>query len=95
MVELAYFVADDTPKRPQKRLGTTLRSLRDWESPMNNTDPNLQPPAFTRKSPKESICMFCFLTIQSDRYTPIEEVEDIHADVCLVKPGSPVRYVLL
>ena len=39
--------------------------------------------------------MFCFLTVKEDRYTPIEEAEDIHADVCLMRPGSSVRYILL
>jgi hypothetical protein len=49
---------------------------------------------FTRKSDKESICMYCFLTIRSDRCTPLGEAEDIHADVCLQKPLSCVRYAL-
>lgn len=52
-------------------------------------------PSFSRQSDKESICMFCFLTIRADRYTPLEEAEDIHADVCLVRPDSPLSYALL
>jgi len=38
--------------------------------------------------------MYCFQTIRTDRYAPLEYVEDIHADVCLQKPTSCVRYVL-
>jgi len=51
-------------------------------------------PQFTRRSETESICMYCFQTIRTDRYAPLEYVEDIHADVCLQKPTSCVRYVL-
>jgi len=51
-------------------------------------------PRFTRKSEAESICMYCFQTIRTDRYAPLEEVEDIHADVCLQNPHSFVRYGL-
>ena len=58
-----------------------------------NADP--QPMRFTRKSETESTCMFCSQKVCTDRYVPLEEAEDIHADVCLVKPGSSVRYVLL
>lgn len=47
---------------------------------------------FTPKSETESICTYCFQTIRTDRYTPLEEVEDIHADLCLHKPRSCVRY---
>jgi len=50
---------------------------------------------FTRKSEAESICMYCSQTIRTDRYTPLEEVEDIHADVCLQKPRSGEGYALL
>ncbi len=39
--------------------------------------------------------MSCFLTIRTDTYTPLEVAEDIHADVCLVRPNSPVLYALL
>jgi len=51
-------------------------------------------PQFTRRSETESICMYCFQTVKTDRYTPLEEAEDIHADVCLNKPGSALRYIL-
>jgi hypothetical protein len=51
-------------------------------------------PQFTRRSEAESICTYCFTTVRTDRYTPLEEAEDIHADVCLQKPNSPLRYVL-
>ncbi|MGO9515440.1 MAG: hypothetical protein ACLPND_00185 [Candidatus Korobacteraceae bacterium] len=50
---------------------------------------------FTRKSEKESICTYCFQTIKTDRYAPLEKVEDIHADVCLSKPNFAQRYFLL
>ena len=56
------------------------------------TDP--QSP-FTRRSEKESICTYCSLTIRADKYLPLQDAEDIHADVCLAKPTSPVRYLLL
>jgi hypothetical protein len=60
------------------------------------SSPTLDPePKFTRRSEKESICVYCFLTIRADSYTPLEYVEDIHADVCLVRPDSAVRYALL
>ena len=58
-----------------------------------NPDPQLT--KFTRRSETESICVFCFLTVRADRYVPLEEAEDIHADVCLLRPDSPVRYALL
>ncbi len=61
---------------------------------MPTPTPDPQPP-FTRRSEKESICTYCSLTIRADRYTPLEYLEDIHADVCLVRPDSPVRYALL
>ena len=57
-----------------------------------NADPQ---PTFSRRSEEESICMFCFLTIRADKYIPLEDAEEIHADVCLAKPDSPVRYILL
>lgn len=50
---------------------------------------------FTRQSDTESICIFCSVSIKADRYTVLEEAEDIHADVCLVRPDSGVRYILL
>ena len=43
-------------------------------------------PMFTRQSESESVCRFCSTTIRTDRYTPLDAVEEIHADVCLVKP---------
>jgi hypothetical protein len=49
-------------------------------------------PRFSRRSERESICMFCFVSVQTDRYVPLEEVEDIHADVCLVRPDDANRY---
>lgn len=62
---------------------------------MQFRDSDPQPPQFTRKSETESICMSCFTTVRTDKYTPLNVAEDIHADVCLMKPGSPVRYALL
>ena len=50
---------------------------------------------FTRKSEKESICAYCFQTVKTDRYAPLEKAEDIHADVCLSKPNFVQRYSLL
>jgi hypothetical protein len=50
---------------------------------------------FTRKSAKESICTYCFQTVKTDRYAPLEKAEDIHADVCLSKPNFGQRYSLL
>ncbi len=38
--------------------------------------------------------MCCFQTVRADRYTRLEEVEDIHADVCLMRPVSAVRYTI-
>ncbi|MGC2108384.1 MAG: hypothetical protein WA655_02640 [Candidatus Korobacteraceae bacterium] len=53
-----------------------------------------QPQKFNRRSETESVCKFCFSTVQADRYTPLQEAEDIHADVCLVRPDSAVRYAM-
>ncbi len=58
-------------------------------------NPDPRPNNFTRRSETESTCMFCFLTIRADRYTPLQEAEEIHADVCLMRPDSAVRYELL
>jgi hypothetical protein len=58
-------------------------------------NPVPQPVKFTRRSDTESICMSCFLTVKGDHYVPIEEAEDIHSDVCLVRPDSAVRYMIL
>ena len=50
---------------------------------------------FARKSELGSVCMYCLQAIQTDRYTPLGDREDIHADVCLHKPRHPVTgYVL-
>jgi len=43
---------------------------------------------FSRRSDTESICMCCFQPVRADRYTPLEEVEDIHADVCPLRSGA-------
>jgi hypothetical protein len=51
-------------------------------------------PEFTRRSETESICTCCSQTIRADGYAPLEYVEDIHADVCLMRPGSAVRYII-
>ena len=61
----------------------------------NSANPDPQSLRFSRQSATESTCMFCFQKVCTDRYVPLEEAEDIHADVCLVKPGSSVRYVPL
>ncbi len=58
-----------------------------------NSDP--QPQKFARRSDTESICIFCSLKIESDRYVPLEEAEDIHSDVCLARPDAQLRYTLL
>ena len=70
-------------------------SSAEWESLMDSKDPNPKPAAFIRRSEKESVCTSCLGTVQADPYTQLETVEEIHSDVCLVKPGSPVRYALL
>ncbi len=61
---------------------------------MSSQDSEDQNPQFTRKTETESICRLCFLTVKGDRYASIQEAERIHADVCLMRPGSPVRYVI-
>jgi hypothetical protein len=62
---------------------------------MDSKEPKPSPSGFTRRSEKESICMSCFCTVRADRYTSLETADDIHADVCLMKPGFAVRYALL
>lgn len=61
-------------------------------STVGNSDP--RPTKFTRRSETESICNSCFVTIRTDRYMSIELAEEIHSDVCLMRPASPVDYVL-
>ena len=56
---------------------------------------NPDPQQFTRRSETESICRYCFVAVHADRYLPLEEAEDIHADLCLVRPDSCVRYTIL
>ena len=62
---------------------------------MKPTDPIPPLPAFTRRSETESICMYCFASVRADRYLALREAEEIHADVCLMKPTSALRYALL
>ena len=81
---------------PQDCVGALTRILRGYlERYMRVEDPAPQPPQFTRKSESESVCLSCMSTIRSDRCTPLDVAEDIHSDVCLVKPSSPVRYAYL
>jgi hypothetical protein len=61
-------------------------------STLGNSNP--EPTNFLRRSETESICNSCFGTLRADRYMPIEVAEEIHADVCLMRPDSPVEYVL-
>ena len=62
---------------------------------MSNQDSPEAQPQFTRRSETESICMFCFSTVRWDRYAHVEVAENIHADVCLMKPSSAVRHIPL
>ena len=71
------------------------KSALSSEELMAETETANSQPRFNRRSDTESICAFCFLLISGDRYTALEEAEDIHADVCLVRPDSAVRYILL
>ena len=59
----------------------------------NQQSPDINP-EFTRQSETESICTYCSRSVKTDRYAPLEVAENIHSDVCLHKPISPVRYVL-
>jgi len=52
--------------------------------------PDPQPQRFIRRSETESICASCFVSVRTDQYLPIEVAEDIHGDVCLVRPDSVV-----
>jgi len=60
----------------------------------SSREPDPQP-TFTPRSETESVCNFCSRNIRADKYVPLKDAEDIHADMCLAKPTSPVRYVLL
>ena len=62
---------------------------------MSDTENTNSQSRFTRRSDTESICTFCSVSIKANRYTVLEEAEDIHADVCVVSPDSCVSYVLL
>ena len=55
-------------------------------------NPDPQPSKFLRRSETESICLLCFLTIKADRFLPIDVSEDIHSDVCLVRPAFEVSH---
>lgn len=82
-------------RKPAEFAQVLFELCRHWEFNMSNpaiADPQLP---FTPRSESESICSYCSLTIRADKYLPLQEAEDIHADVCLSKPGSPVRYMLL
>jgi hypothetical protein len=61
-------------------------SIRDNSNPQRSQ--------FTRRSDTESICNSCFIMLKADRYMPIEVAEEIHMDLCLLRPDSPVEYVL-
>jgi hypothetical protein len=50
---------------------------------------------FSRRSDTESVCTVCFASIRTERATVLEVAENIHADVCLVRPDAFVRYMLL
>jgi hypothetical protein len=47
---------------------------------------------YTRKSEKESICLSCYMTVRSDRYTALEEAEHIHSEVCLMRAEHPLPF---
>ncbi len=51
-------------------------------------------PRFAPRSETESICPYCSSTIRADPYHSLQDAEDIHADVCLVRPDSPVQYAI-
>jgi hypothetical protein len=59
---------------------------------MSSQEPSETKPDFTRRSESESICMYCFQTVRTDGYAPLEYVEDIHADVCLSRRNVSLRY---
>ena len=58
-------------------------------------NPDPKPTKFTRRSDLESLCRDCFQTVRGDRYLSLDEAEDIHSDLCLQKPDSILRYMLL
>jgi hypothetical protein len=60
-------------------------SIRD------NSDPQ---PGFTRLSDIESICNCCCNTIKTNQYGSLEIAGDIHMDLCLLQPDSPLSNVL-
>jgi hypothetical protein len=39
--------------------------------------------------------MFCFQSIRTDGWTPLEVAEDIHSEVCVQRDDFAVRYALL
>ena len=61
---------------------------------MSILNPDPQPSAFARLSEKESICQSCFRTVQGDGRYLLEDAEEIHADVCLMKYRCPDRDTL-
>ena len=49
---------------------------------------------YTRKSEKESICLSCYASVRADRYTPLEEAEHVHSEVCLMREDHPLPFGL-
>ncbi len=87
-----YSTADEMAKARGPEDGALRRPVMCAMSEPENSNPQ---PKFTRRSETESICTSCFLTIRTDRFVPLEEAENIHADVCLVGQPSPARFTLL
>jgi len=50
---------------------------------------------YMRKSEKESICLSCYESVRADRYTPLEEAENIHSEVCLMRQDHPLPFGLV
>ena len=49
---------------------------------------------YTRKSEKGSVGLSCYGSVRADRYTPIEEAEHIHSEVCLMRQEHPLPFGL-
>ena len=76
-------------------IGQKEMNVRSGSFVMDKANTIQPQPRFARRSDAESVCAFCTATIRADQYRPLEEAEDIHADVCLVRPDSSVRYTIL
>ncbi len=84
------FVAEAKETRyPQSFCGQT-----SWERFIMDNKASTTQQCFVRESETESVCMACDATLRADPCLPIAVMEEIHADLCLIRPDSAARRIL-